>query len=885
MFHKAAFYGLLLLTVLLMCSCNPQTGVLDLTLATAVGSATAPVELDALQPAVMVFLTGLPEDRLPFLHFQAAVCTTDQSRQDTPHCRAGENDGDRVRVLPIGGAAPDHLRPEEIGQVIGFEIQDLHAVYRSGGAPGEYGLLFERREAGAPASAAVFLKNGFVIRIDLYQKSAAEALNAVPLGWVLLAPADARAWSEPLKQMSLTAQSSQSDDRRWIAHSLVALPADHQGMYYHRLVVANTEGDPTWIVVDRWSEFAGGYTVPLPHVWSRDGSALYWTQVPTPDGCVVFANGSDLHRLDLATGRSAQLLDPSGTWIALSPDQGRVAVIGSEGLKIYNVETGRMQSAALPEGQGGMIVWSPDGRALALTIVHQPCADPAQRRSSILRVDTDEMKPLGLIVDDGRGFSTLDWSALGEISLADSAGETWRLDPLSGEIWSLATGDPAPTAPSSGGSEAVAIRFHASIEPIDGTALRSLAGEFSRYRPGYRIVFVGPPEIDYDHYSADEYLRRLSETCDCFSDMSLPDEFRQRSELLMDLSGEFLNEPQGFGSDYLPGQLDIYRQGEMLRGLPLFERPMMISYNAELLESLGLDSPSTTWQFADFERLARDAAQVGVAGARYGFSGDNSDIRLWLAGLSGSALDFNEDLSGVDLTRPEVAAALERMNALRQANALLMLRNMTFADAGIEAAGRALLESRIALWSNPAGLLPAWYVLEEQPGFRIGAAPLPRLSPQGDAVLGRRHWQMPRQSFYILKTGSDPSGCAAWGRFLSERSGVFSGVPARLSVAASAEWENRVGAQNAAAYRQALEQFYRLALPNEHPVLDPILNWMSVAARDYLDGADAGAALQRAQHKVDAFRVCLAPVLMPGANSVDVQAQAGACYRQVEPGS
>jgi hypothetical protein len=220
---------------------------------------------------------------------------------------------------------------------------------------------------------------------------------------------------------------SDSPDGQWRAEGLTIFPRDGSDEYYTRLTVARVGGPEAWTVVDGWQPTGLGWTSPAPLRWAADGRAFYFTNLPHPDGCAMLVNGSDLLRLDLLTGEVEELLPSISLWLALSPDEGRVAYVayGERGLVIRDLATGAEQDIALGLGRGfnqaGGIVWSPDGSRLALTIAHEPCSESWTH--SIVVVDLDTGRLTTLLDKDPRQYVSEAWLEADRLRLSGPEGE------------------------------------------------------------------------------------------------------------------------------------------------------------------------------------------------------------------------------------------------------------------------------------------------------------------------------------------------------------------------------------------------------------------------------------------------------------------------------
>lgn len=246
-----------------------------------------------------------------------------------------------------------------------------------------------------------------------------------------------------LSKLKLRTEIFKSLDGKWIATVTVALPAtEEQGaaeMYYTQLKVAQADGAIAWTPVDGWSNWGLGYTTPRSFHWSKDGSRLFFTNVPVPDGCALFVNGSDLWSLDLSDGRVQAIVPAVGLSLSLSPDETMLAYIGwgDRGLVLRDLQTGAERELKVNQGQAevqaGDIVWSPDGTSIMLTAAVHPCA-ANNEATSIVRVDIPTLTQTTLIREDKRRFNTVEWSSPDIVSLQDGDGQLWQMDPKTGQV-------------------------------------------------------------------------------------------------------------------------------------------------------------------------------------------------------------------------------------------------------------------------------------------------------------------------------------------------------------------------------------------------------------------------------------------------------------------
>lgn len=242
-----------------------------------------------------------------------------------------------------------------------------------------------------------------------------------------------------LSEMNLRTWSSISPDGKWSAQWMVATPERGAGNYYTQLKVQRTDKTVEWTIVDEWSEWGLGYTIPQPLHWLRDGQYLYFTNRPVPDGCGIFVNGSDLHKVDLSNGSVTEVVSRSGLWLSLSPDDMTLAYIGyrGRGLVLHDLATGAERETKLDPGQdyaAGHIIWSLDGTSLVLTLAIQPCSTNWAASTSVVRIEVSSLEQTTLIHEDKRLFTTVEWATPDKVLLEDDAGDLWWMDSRTGLV-------------------------------------------------------------------------------------------------------------------------------------------------------------------------------------------------------------------------------------------------------------------------------------------------------------------------------------------------------------------------------------------------------------------------------------------------------------------
>jgi Tol biopolymer transport system component len=233
-----------------------------------------------------------------------------------------------------------------------------------------------------------------------------------------------------------------SPDGKWTAEGLVKtntgiIVGDNE-LYYVQLKVVSADQSTQWILVDSISNFGLGYTTPQILHWSPDGRYLYFTNRPHVDGCGLFVTASDLWQVDLADGEITQVFSEGAQSYSFSPDGNQLAMLTwstPPELVIHELSSGEQSAVSLDFDDAGVMVWSPDGNAIAMTVANKPCL-PGWTQG-ILLLDVDTLTPTVILEPDERLLQTNDWPETGKIILEDREHALYWLETSSGELESI----------------------------------------------------------------------------------------------------------------------------------------------------------------------------------------------------------------------------------------------------------------------------------------------------------------------------------------------------------------------------------------------------------------------------------------------------------------
>ena len=253
-----------------------------------------------------------------------------------------------------------------------------------------------------------------------------------------------------LARLEVDGWTDASPDGRWIAEVTVALPTaggpETGGNYYTRLMIRSADGMTEWVVVEEWSHFGLGYTIPGVVDWSDDGNSVTIVDRAIPDGCALFAYLANLRRVDLTDGGVAALAPELEGALALSPDGAQVAGLHRE-LVLHDLGSGEEVrvpvEVAADAWQAGSILWAPDSSAVAFTLIIHPCGSGGEQVHSFVRVDAESGAQTTLVGEDPRQFVTEEWSDPERRVVIDGDGVGWWMDVGTGELLEQAVQPPA----------------------------------------------------------------------------------------------------------------------------------------------------------------------------------------------------------------------------------------------------------------------------------------------------------------------------------------------------------------------------------------------------------------------------------------------------------
>ncbi|MBN2003012.1 MAG: extracellular solute-binding protein [Anaerolineae bacterium] len=322
---------------------------------------------------------------------------------------------------------------------------------------------------------------------------------------------------------------------------------------------------------------------------------------------------------------------------------------------------------------------------------------------------------------------------------------------------------------------------------------------------------------------------------------------------------------------YPPQTLDALRQQGKLMGIPLQVDAPLLYYNRDLFESQGASVPAADWTP---QRFVEKAIALSDGAGVYGFYPDQESYNCdanFIAWLGGKLFDENGMPTFDDATVTQAVG-----------NYVQLLNNGTPATARSNPAKSRFSQSSSGIFTYGAhpgtvdkGNIAMWihsfsaHNFAPPTDFTIGVAPFlsgGALAPDGSA-----------DNLYISTKSANPEAAWAWLSFLSAQPEAVKLLPLNKGIAANPAWEQQVGRETATAWRQILDQDYRLWPPEMKSSIRYLaLHWFDQALAEALAGGPVAPALERAQTSAAAFVECC-------ADQDETWAAYIACARQADP--
>lgn len=424
----------------------------------------------------------------------------------------------------------------------------------------------------------------------------------------------------------------------------------------------------------------------------------------------------------------------------------------------------------------------------------------------------------------------------------------------------------ATPAPSGDGGEKVI--SYAAWEG-DRARFEALAQTFMEQNPDIKITIVALDDIvnvqSSQPTSDFDLLRRLVSVAD-----TAPNVFNTRlafgTNLLTDLRPLMDADPNFKRDDFYPGALEQASGQGGTWILPRTLAVQVLTYNKDLFQMANLPEPQLDWTWTDALAVAEQlASQRGSTVETYGMFEPSGGFLPLMELLRAQNIDLlSIPPQELQLDRPEIVAAVERLRNLYQSGALLQPYQME--GPGLDVT-QLVRDGQVAMW--PASMLPV-----EEYSFTLGTASFP------PSVAGVEFWTGSSVSEgYIISGGTaNPDAAWKWIEFLSRQqpdqfvdSGFSSySIPARRSIADASGFWTSLDETTASVYQQVIANAGDQSAGQ--PDMLMFNNLMQVMAQAINSTSDPARALAEAQQQFQNMvaQAQLTPTATPDTSPVVV---------------
>jgi multiple sugar transport system substrate-binding protein len=403
---------------------------------------------------------------------------------------------------------------------------------------------------------------------------------------------------------------------------------------------------------------------------------------------------------------------------------------------------------------------------------------------------------------------------------------------------------------------AVTITFAPGIGSLNLDPYRALANQFHEAHPD---IVVDVKMADF--MTGVPSLPAMAAASDCFEWYPSFQDAKNRDAILS--LAPFVDADAAFDTaDYLPQALSQFQWQGQLMGIPADITPYVIEYNKDLFDAAGLDYPAPDWTWDDFLQLAVELTKGDGDTKQYGFVAEYyelNDLLLLTERLGAKLVDTNADPPALSYNDGDTVEAMRWYAGLTtehqvkpvfvtDLNKLLASATTAMVEReGLIASGRA------AMWTSSPTTAA---VFGERTGIQTGAAPAPqRADGKSPGAL------LTTSGYFISSETENRQACWQWITFLSSQPTAVQGLPARLSVAHSDAYRQKVGADHAEAYLASVGDSDRpsaFEIFQQEGWLGGAIYWYGQAFGQIVEGrASVEDALDTAQQLADDYRACV----------------------------
>lgn len=233
-----------------------------------------------------------------------------------------------------------------------------------------------------------------------------------------------------------------SPDGEWTVHVEALFPVAADGrtitgdQYTVRLNVFRKDDSLRWQILEESRPFGLGYTLPGQFHWSRDGSALYFSEHGIADGSLtVIGFDCGLFRVALDSGSMSALSRECGI-LRAAPDDSGFALIQDGRLLVRNNRTNSEREFAYTDllgmageqdWQAGGLVWSADASRLLFTLIRN-ISLPDETRTSFVLVDLNSGQARFVMDPIAGQHLSSEWREDGKVVVLDAFQLVYLLD-------------------------------------------------------------------------------------------------------------------------------------------------------------------------------------------------------------------------------------------------------------------------------------------------------------------------------------------------------------------------------------------------------------------------------------------------------------------------
>ena len=205
------FLIVMTVSIMIVSACAPAEGtdVFEVGIEPATETNTNQAIKDELGPIMKAIFSGSITDQLAVFQYTKVGCTNRDGLGGPPKCPEGVAEGTIMEVFPVLGSEGSFTAPEDMENLLtNTLLKGLYAVHRVTPGPndepyypvGEYAMLFERDINDVSLPIILRVLDGKVVRMDFrFGVTPEDILKDVPVEDILIAPQEAKAWTEAFR--------------------------------------------------------------------------------------------------------------------------------------------------------------------------------------------------------------------------------------------------------------------------------------------------------------------------------------------------------------------------------------------------------------------------------------------------------------------------------------------------------------------------------------------------------------------------------------------------------------------------------------------------------------------------------------------------------------